>query len=127
MKKINKLLKVMSEYEPEVKGLVSWTPELTFFADSEDVFFQGCPTQSEINDFNLEVFEQSLKEGGLDGVWLFCARVSKMRPQGLKYRLIQPGNWKLFDDCGPEREVNEHNPNRQPRDEQELMEELSKA
>lgn len=76
-----------------------------------DLFVWATADQEPITEKNIEIFEKSVREiPNTTGFELFAARVRKMRPQNACYRNIPSRYWKLFDECGPEREVGLGNP-----------------
>lgn len=90
------------EYHPD-NGVV-------IFVNCGDVFWWGLDTE-QITPNNIEIFEQSFKdlpEGNPD--LLFCARARKIRPQGALYKHFSPKEKELFNQAGPEREIDFGNP-----------------
>lgn len=81
-----------------------------FFTNCNDIFWWGCADSEEITEDNIDIFEQSLKDSKYYGEYLFCARVRKMRPQGAFYKDLSEEDKKLFNEVGPEREIDFCNP-----------------
>lgn len=99
--------------------------ELQIFVNCSDVFYWGCTDLEEVTQENFDILIEShelaasaleqpnhqLVEGhGL----LFCAKIRGLRPQGAYYHYIKEELWSLFDECGPERELDLNNPKPQP-------------
>lgn len=88
--------------------------DLKLYVNCNDVFWWGCADAEEITAENIALFETAMKDAGDDGGLLFCARARSLRPQGAIYKCISKENWHLFDECGPEREVDFGNPEEHP-------------
>lgn len=116
---------------------------VTFLMNCNDLFWWGCSDCEEVTPENVEMLAQAYvdveaaisttewstaetpqRNRDMSISWdkssikgyagtLFCARVRKMRPQGACYRGMDPRIAKLFDECGPEREVDFGNPKSQ--------------
>jgi hypothetical protein len=80
------------------------------FVICNDVFYWGTADLEEVTPENFHILEQSLKDDEFYGDILFCARVRKMRPQGAFYKSLDDNQKKLFNECGPEREIDLTNP-----------------
>lgn len=103
---------------------------VTFFANCNDLFVWGSADSEPITPETIDVLEQSLRDlqavaeakanprDELNAIVytpdLYVARVRGMRPQGACYKYFPKGTWPLFDACGPEREVDFHNPEPHP-------------
>lgn len=89
-----------------------------FHANCSDLFWWGCADSVEITDKTFIVLEQSIKKDIPDdpalGIWLYCCRQRKMRPQGAAYDYIKKEYWELFHKCGPERKTGFGNPKGNP-------------
>lgn len=103
-----KLLILASDYDQY--SSLYWNSDLEFFINCNDLFFWGCADLEPILDSDLEFLEACWKETELFGSELYCARKRKLRPQGAYYKHMTPEIAKLFDACGPEREVGFGNP-----------------
>ncbi|MBT0771748.1 hypothetical protein KIH74_22600 [Kineosporia sp. J2-2] len=86
-----------------------------------DVFAWGCADAEEITEANLRLLAQARADLVASGDKyadhlgdLYAARVRKLRPQGACYPYYPESIWKLFDACGPEREVGMGNPKPRP-------------
>ncbi len=83
-----------------------------------DVFAWGCADAEPITMENLPMLRKAYEDESAaspDGValhagWLFCARVRGMRPQGAIYKTLEYWEVPLFNEAGPEREINFGNP-----------------
>lgn len=96
---------------------------ITLMVSCNDFFIWGSSDGEEITPENIEVLEQAVKDvealtGGKRTYadLLFCARVSKLRPQGAYYKYLPKELWPLFDACGPVREAGLGNPEDRPAD-----------
>jgi hypothetical protein len=78
---------------------------ITFFANCGDLFYWATSDLEKITPENVEILEQSFADASFHGDTLFCARVRKMRPQGACYKHWSADLQRLFDACGPAREV----------------------
>lgn len=121
--KIN-LLKLVAKYD--IISSICWNEDLEFYILCSDSFFWGCSDSEDIcNQEDVDLLEQSIKDhesiltlnkvityGFAD--LLYCSRKRKLRPQGAMYKSIPKCLWSLFDECGPEREVNMFNPKPHP-------------
>lgn len=87
-----------------------------FYANCSDLFYWATSDAEQITEANFEILRQSYQD--LKSItsdhkffecdWfgaLFCARVRNMRPQGAFYKHIPEVFRQLFDEAGPEREV----------------------
>lgn len=74
--------------------------------DCNDLFYWACADDeafdaaNDLEDFNL-AYKDSPKNGGI----LWCCRKRGMRPQNPYYKYFNQEEAKLFDACGPERDV----------------------
>jgi hypothetical protein len=76
-----------------------------------DMFFWGCADCEEIKLEDDEAIRKAHADSkDFNGAYLFIARKRKMRPQGAWYVHIDPVDWPLFDECGPERPSQLGNP-----------------
>jgi len=75
-----------------------------------DVFWWATSDMEEITEENVDILEQSLSDSKYAGEILFCARVRKMRPQGAFCKDLSEEDKKLFNEVGPEREIDFWNP-----------------
>lgn len=106
---INKLLRLIAEYE--ISDNIWWNTSLEFFVNCNDIFGWAMADAEPIStDEDIVALEQAIKDGGDDGVLLYCARKRGMRPQGALYKHLDEKNKELFNACGPEREINFFNP-----------------
>lgn len=81
-----------------------------------DVFYWGCADSEYITVELLPLFNEAVDDcdGNLEmAANLYCARIRKERPQGAMYTYIPEELWPLFDECGPEREIDMGNPCKQ--------------
>ncbi len=108
---IERLLKFIAKHD--MCCSVFWDENLNFNINCNDFFFWGCADCVDITEEYFFVLEKSIEQAGDDGALLYCARIRKMRPQGAAYKFIYEKNKKLFDECGPEREVGTGNPESQ--------------
>lgn len=105
---IKDLLKLLALHD--VTDEVGWSEDLEFYAQCNDAFWWATADAEDITQNSLQCLMGALKDGGDDGMLLYCARQRKMRPQGARYRYINKENWHLFDACGPERATDSGNP-----------------
>lgn len=112
---IKKMLDFMSDKFIDFEDIL-WS-ENNFYANCSDLFWWGCADAEKITDKTFSVLKQSLKDIETDtekdtgiGIWLYCCRQRKMRPQGAAYEYIKKEHWDLFDKCGPERKSEFGNP-----------------
>jgi len=114
------VLKTTGDYD--IGGMIFWRTDedyapLTFFAICNDVFAWACADAEEITPQNLPDLKKALKDveisnhccNYIEGVALFVSRIRKERPQGACYPEDKT-LWKLFDETGPEREIDISNP-----------------
>lgn len=95
---------------------------VTFFANCNDLFSWGCADSEEITPSNVVELERAVADcraaGGeqsvAHAVALFCARLRRMRPQGVCYDGVAPAVAALFDACGPPRATGLGNPRPHP-------------
>ncbi len=104
---------------------------VSFFILCSDFFWWAVSDAEKITEDNLDLLETTFMElkqlgdalnkrtGSLYSAdsftgLLFCARVRKMRPQGAYYVHLPESLWSLFDACGPERPVDDLNPQEKP-------------
>lgn len=118
---IVRLLKLVAEKGDSTFD-ISWDELLEFYVLCNDVFFWGCADLEFISsDEDIDLLEKCYDEikeietkkpeyvGRISVEMLYASRHRKMRPQTACY----PRNselWWLFDECGPEREVDMLNP-----------------
>lgn len=104
------------EKEWSPKGPVPVEPHFEIALDCSDTFGWGVADAQEITGETLPILEATLKDWkyGLFPLGdLYAARVRKMRPQGACYKVrYDPSTWRMFDECGPERELGPGNPKR---------------
>ena len=112
-----KVFKLFDHYDIQ-ELLIWWFDEDRLFLgiDVSDFFFWGCSDYEEITEDNLDRLASTLRY--LDenyeflnayGPKLFVARERKCRPQGASYPRNEIIN-KLFNECGPPREIVPGNP-----------------
>lgn len=90
---------------------IYWDDDLRVFVECSDVFVWGASDLEEIENIkDLELLIKSVKDAGHYGTKLYVARKCGCRPQGAYYTYIDRKHWKLFDECGPEREIGLGNP-----------------
>lgn len=116
------LLKFIAEYE--LFDEILWNENLEFYILCNDLFIWGTADAEDITEETFPELVKAVDEVNVfydngyvnsgDGLWLYCARMAKMRPQGAAYKYISKKNWHLFDECGPKREVGFGNPQRHP-------------
>jgi hypothetical protein len=78
-----------------------------------DFFYWACADCEDINESTMPILEKAISDCSGDIQWgalLYCARQRKERPQGAFYSIIPKELWSLFNDCGPEREIDIGNP-----------------
>lgn len=102
------LLKTFAKYDCYAD--LYWNENLEFYVNCNDVFSWATADAEEIIDETLPVLIKAFEECPENGATLYCCRVRKIRPQGAIYEYIDKKFWGLFDDCGPEREINPLNP-----------------
>lgn len=93
---------------------------VTFFVVCNDVFAWGTADAEPITSDTIDAFEAAIEDvkavtdgDATFGPMLYAARRRHCRPQGGAY----PSDrrvWALFDACGPERELDNHNPTPAP-------------
>ncbi len=105
---ISQLLMLIASHD--VSSGIFWNTSLQFFVICNDLFWWGCADLEEVTPDTFHVLEKALMDGGDDGLFLYCARMRSMRPQGAIYQSLKKENWSLFDACGPEREIDIGNP-----------------
>ena len=105
---IKELLVLVAEYD--LNDEIYWDVDLNFFAICNDIFWWGTADLEPITETDLDLLRQSTDDAGPNGIILYCARKRKMRPQGTFYKYIKIEEHKLFNACGPEREVDILNP-----------------
>lgn len=123
---IKKLLKIISDYELEED--IIWKAQdpnnITCIVNCNDLFHWGVADAEILKDeddiFLLrstirDIYSYSPKgsryfNASIQGPSLYCARKRNMQPQGAVYKHIPEYLWELFDNCGPEREVDFSNP-----------------
>lgn len=109
---IEKILKLVAKYD--CQEMIYWNEDLEFSVNCNDLFYWGCSDEEEIVEDDLEEFERALEDADYLGPYLFAARKRGMRVQGAFYNVLIPDNLKyLFDECGPEREINMGNPEKE--------------
>lgn len=97
--------------------------KLATYVNCNDFFAWGCSDSEPVaSEADIDLLQQSIDDckgdgtgdndflNVLDAALLYCARRRQMRPQGAFYKHLQKDNHKLFDACGPEREINFINP-----------------
>ena len=95
---------------------------ITFMVNCSDLHWWGTADSERVTPDNVALLEKAREDGlavdpkwgGAIAVTLFCCRVRKLRPQGACYKHIEEKYWPLLDACGPEREVDFANPQKQP-------------
>lgn len=98
--------------EHDIASSLFWSDKLEMFINCNDLFFWGCADLEPITESTFPELKQALDDAGDgDGPYLYCARRRKMRPQGATYTWFDKKNIKLFNACGPEREIGFGNPN----------------
>jgi len=88
-----------------------------FWVDCSDSFFWGSADGEDVTVEDLDLLGQSLVDASADPYWgtlLFVARKRGMRPQGARYKSINPLLWDAFDAAGPDRSVDFFNPRSRP-------------
>lgn len=106
---VERLLKITATHD--FCASISWTEELEFYVNCNDLFFWGCSDLEDIStDEDLDLLEKSFIDAPIYGAYLYCARRRKMRPQGAIYKSIPEEEVKFFDECGPRRECGHGNP-----------------
>lgn len=78
-----------------------------------DFFYWACADAEDISEETLPLLHKAVDDCNGDvsiGALLYCARQRKERPQGPYYSLLPKDLWSLFNECGPEREVDFGNP-----------------
>ena len=84
---------------------------LKFFINCNDFFFWGCADGEPIVEETFEELKAAIQEVGVDdGPLLYACRRRQMRPQNAMYCILNKANHKIFDACGPEREIDFLNP-----------------
>jgi hypothetical protein len=98
--------------ELDLFGEVMWQPDFSSLSViCSDVFYWGCADCEPVESLeDIELLIKSCKEASFDGAILYCARKRGMRPQGAMYKLLDKNIHHLFDECGPEREIDLANP-----------------
>lgn len=118
----------MSELRDRVRGLVGDEPmcydkdddtgeygeEVTIFCN--DFFWWACADCQEVTAETLPILEAACKD--VEAVvgshecadLLYCCRVRNLRPQGACYGMIPDALHALFNEAGPEREIDFGNP-----------------
>jgi hypothetical protein len=100
-------------YKYDIQGSLYWSTcdgKVQFFINCNDLFFWACADLEEITPENIHILKQSLEDmAPLDDIYgpdLFCCRSRKTRPQKMIYNEFDDNKdiWKLFKECGPERE-----------------------
>lgn len=115
MKFIKNLFIFMAEYELFLDEIIFWNKKLEFFVNCSDFFVWASCDAEIITEKNFHIFKKSIEETDrFNGPLLFCARIRGMRPQGAYYQYLDKKFWHLFDECGPEREINLGNPEEKP-------------
>ena len=84
--------------------------DIKFFIRCNDVFYWGCSDLEEITEDSIPILKECMELTEMDGAVLYCAKMRKLRPQGAFYKYIEKENIKLFNECGPEREIDFVNP-----------------
>lgn len=117
-----RLLTAMEIYGIEHPDQISWRSTengFIFAVMCNDVFWQGCSDAEAITMDTVDDLVYAIRQCGeerprnvQEGLWLYCAKRRKMRPQGEVYSYISHKNWPLFDRCGDEREIGPMNPAR---------------
>jgi hypothetical protein len=122
---IYEVIKLVAELdEGETEDFMFWpvTPEgVRVSVTCSDVFAWACADAEIITPENLPLLRKAYEDeitASPDGValhagWLFVARVRGERPQGAIYKALEYWEVPLFNDAGPEREINFANPQSQ--------------
>lgn len=112
IKVIEEFLRFISDVECSVDDNFWWNSELRFFVDANDLFYWASSDCVEIKtQEDVDLLRSCFNEvGDKHFAELYCCRKNKMRPQGACYKNIDEKYWNLFDQCGPEREINFSNP-----------------
>ena len=107
---LRRLLILAAKYE--IHECLYWKENLEFYINCNDFFFWACADAEKIEtEEDINLLERSLIDAGaINGPHLYCARRRKMRPQGAYYKFLSEKNWQLFNEAGPEREINFCNP-----------------
>ena len=121
---VSSVLSIAEEYAIDVHWHVDKNSGvISFWVGCSDLFYSGAHDSETITPDNVKLLRDTAKEvEGLElsSQWvpsLFSARIRGMRPQGAIYKRIPCKLWKLFDACGPWRELNFGNPKYHPDDE----------
>ncbi len=117
------VLELMSKHH--IHDMLSWRCDgeyapITFWIKCSDQFWWGTADAEDVTIERLPILKKAVEDcneidpvlGEIDGCYLFCSIVRKLRPQGCCY----PENkklWPLFDACGPERKIDFGNPYKQ--------------
>jgi hypothetical protein len=93
-------------------GEVFWHSDFSVLAViCNDVFWWGCADLEQVESLeDIELLVKSCEDAKYDGAILYCARKRGMRPQGAMYKHINKEIHHLFNECGPEREIDFLNP-----------------
>ena len=112
-----KVFKLFDQYD--IHELLSWwfdEDRLFLGVDVSDFFSWGCSDYEEITEDNfgrlvsaIKYLDENHEFKNAYGPKLFVARERKCRPQGASYFKNETIN-KLFDECGPPREIGLGNP-----------------
>ncbi len=105
---VSSLLKIIANHD--FHDDLFWTEELKFYVNCNDLFHWGRSDLEPVLKEDLELLEKSLNDDCCTGSWLYCCRKRRMRPQGACYKHIEMSKWSLFNNCGPERELDLGNP-----------------
>ena len=97
------LLKFTGEYD--LTGELFWNRNLDFYVVCNDFFYYASADAEEITKENFSDFKQAIEDAGdVDGTYLFCARIRKLRPLPEAYQWLSPDNIEKFNACGPPRD-----------------------
>lgn len=114
---ILKILETIAKYD--IHDCLWWRCDgkyapVTFWIRCNDLFFRATADLEELTVDNLPVFEKAFADVSrddasldiLDACDLFCCRMRKMRPRSGYLKCTTNEKLKtLFDDCGPERDL----------------------
>lgn len=96
-------------------GEVFWHSDFKFVGiNCNDVFYWGCADLEAVSSLeDVQLLDECCEKSKYDGAMLYCAKKRKMRPQGAMYKHIDEGDRSLFNECGPERDIDFANPQAQ--------------
>lgn len=106
---LTRLLKLFAKYDAVT--YLFWNENVEFFVFCSDAFYWGtADLEPIISENDIDLLEKSFEEGGDDGALLYCCRKRECRPQNAMYEYIDKDKWPLFDQTGPQREIDTFNP-----------------